>query len=334
MANHTQLLKLISDNIKANGKQEITGQLLGGILQVMVTELGEGSQFVGIATPDTRNPGTPDGNVFYIAIEPGTYSNFGVIVPNGSIGIIHNTSSDWEVTLISRKISQELGNSEDAVVSQKAITKLLQTKTDNTLQTTDKTVAGAINEVNQAVKNKQDKTDESLQTNNKTVTGAINEVNQVVKNKQDKTDESLQTTDKTVAGAINEVNQVVKNKQDKTDESLQTTDKTIAGAINELLSSGKVSGEVIAQALAELYAKVMSLGSVVDNMGHLRARRLALDNFPEICGAPMYSSGEGAPSVPPKVPFQEYYDITNKKFYKAQGELPDTPTTANWIAIN
>ena len=99
MANYTQLLKIISDNIKANGNQEITGQLLGGILQVMVTELGEGSQFVGIATPDA-NPGTPDGNVFYIAVAPGTYSNFGVIVPNGSIGIIHNTSSDWEIKLI------------------------------------------------------------------------------------------------------------------------------------------------------------------------------------------------------------------------------------------
>lgn len=151
---------------------------------------------------------------------------------------------------------------------------------------------------------------------------------------QPKTDESLQTSDKTVVGAINELKASNDSKQDKTDESLQTDDKTIIGGINELLSSGKVSGEVIAQALAELYAKVMGLGSVVDNMGHLRARRLTLDNFPEICGTPMYSFGEGAPSVPPEVPFQEYYDITNKKFYKAQGELPDTPTTASWIAIN
>lgn len=140
------------------------------------------------------------------------------------------------------------------------------------------------------------------------------------------------------AAAANEaaenIEQSLSDKQDKTDEALQTSDKTVVGAINELLSSGKVSGEVIAQALAELYAKAMGLGSVVDNMGHLRARRLTLDNFPEICGTPMYSSGEGAPSVPPEVPFQEYYDVTNKKFYKAQGELPDTPTTANWIAIN
>lgn len=142
----------------------------------------------------------------------------------------------------------------------------------------------------------------------------------------------------TAAAAANEaaenIEQSLSEKQDKMDESLQTVDKTVVGAINELLSSGNVSGEVIAQALAELYAKVRGLGSVVDNMGHLRARRLTLDNFPEICGTPMYSSGEGAPSVPPEVPFQEYYDITNKKFYKAQGELPDTPTTANWIAIN
>lgn len=99
MANYTQLLKLISNNIKANGNQEITGQLLGGILHIMVATLGEGYQFMGIATPDT-NPGTPDGNVFYIAIEPGTYRNFGVIVLNGSIGIISNTSYDWKVKLI------------------------------------------------------------------------------------------------------------------------------------------------------------------------------------------------------------------------------------------
>ena len=47
--------------------------------------------------------------------------------------------------------------------------------------------------------------------------------------------------------------------QTKTDNALQTSDKTVVGAINELRSSGNVSGEVIAQALAELYAKVMGL---------------------------------------------------------------------------
>ena len=97
---------------------------------------------------------------------------------------------------------------------------------------------------------------------------------------------------------------------------------------------GAPGQKVIAQAFAELYAELRALGSVVDNMGHLRARRLTLDNFPEICGTPMCSAGEGAPSAPPEVPFQEYYDSSNNKFYKAKGVLPDTPTTADWVAIN
>ena len=120
MANYSELIATINDQIKANGNQEITGPVLNAVLQAMVTSLGEGYQFMGVATPDT-NPGTPDEKVFYIATEPGTYSNFGVIVPKGGIGIIYNTSSDWVVTLVG-EISQELGSSEDAVMSQKAIT--------------------------------------------------------------------------------------------------------------------------------------------------------------------------------------------------------------------
>lgn len=99
MANYTTLIKTIDDNIKANGNQEITGPVLNAVLQAIVSGLSEGALFAGIATPAT-NPPAYDGNVFYIATEPGTYSNFGVIVPNGSIGIIYNTSSDWAVRLI------------------------------------------------------------------------------------------------------------------------------------------------------------------------------------------------------------------------------------------
>lgn len=99
MANYTQLIKTINDNIKANGNQEITGPVLNAVLQAIVSGLSEGALFVAIANT-TTNPPAYDGDVFYIALEPGTYSNFGVIVPNGSIGIIYNTSSDWAVTLI------------------------------------------------------------------------------------------------------------------------------------------------------------------------------------------------------------------------------------------
>ena len=338
MANYTQLINTINDSIKANGNQEITGPVLNAVLQAIVNGLSKGSLFAGIANT-TTNPPAYDGNVFYIAVEPGTYSNFGVIVPNGSIGIISNTSSDWEVTLISRKISQELGNSEDAVVSQKAITKLLQTKTDNTLQTTDKTVTGAINEVNQVVKTKQDKLKPgtgveitSDNTVNVTLDTAVFKVVVSLPESPAAGDENkihLVPAESTEEGNIYTEYVFVNGKWEEfgtyrsevdlaqylkstdaeatyqkiTDGTLSTNAKTIVGAINELLSSGKVSGEVIAQALAELYVKVMGLGSVVDNMGHLRARRLTLDNFPEICGTPMCSAGEGAPSAPPEVPF-------------------------------
>ena len=96
-----------------------------------------------------------------------------------------------------------------------------QDATDNNLATSDKTVVGAINEVNSALTNKQDATDNNLATSDKTVVGAINEVNTALSNKQDKNDNSLATTDKTVVGAINEVN-------------------TFAGNINEKLNNLKV----------------------------------------------------------------------------------------------
>lgn len=89
MANYTQLIKTINDNIKANGNQEITGPVLNAVLQAIVRGMSEGALFAGIADT-TTNPPAYDGDVFYIAIEPGKYSNFGADVPRGSIGVLHN----------------------------------------------------------------------------------------------------------------------------------------------------------------------------------------------------------------------------------------------------
>ena len=81
---------------------------------------------------------------------------------------------------------------------------------------------------------KQDKNDATLNTTNKTVIGAINEVNANIGDKQNITDNSLETTNKTVIGAINEVNANIGDKQNITDNSLETTNKTVIGAINEI----------------------------------------------------------------------------------------------------
>lgn len=76
MANYQDLKDSISSLIKQNGAQEITGDVLQGVLVSMVANLGQNYQFKGIAVP-TGNPGTPDQNVFYFATQQGTYTNFG-----------------------------------------------------------------------------------------------------------------------------------------------------------------------------------------------------------------------------------------------------------------
>lgn len=81
MANYQNLLNTINGAIKTNGEGAITGQLLQTILDGMVASLGAKYQYAGIATP-TTNPGTPDENVFYLAAQAGTYTNFGGLVVN------------------------------------------------------------------------------------------------------------------------------------------------------------------------------------------------------------------------------------------------------------
>lgn len=90
MANYGTLITSIQDNIKQNGQNLITGELLQQALLSMITELGAEFQFGGDAklTPTQTDPGTPDYNVAYIASEPGTYSNFGgLVVENGEVAV-------------------------------------------------------------------------------------------------------------------------------------------------------------------------------------------------------------------------------------------------------
>lgn len=87
MANYATLKTAIQQVVKTNGNEEITGALLQQSLLAMINSLGGYYQFAGIATPST-NPGTPDQNVFYIASESGTYSNFGgLAVSDGEVAI-------------------------------------------------------------------------------------------------------------------------------------------------------------------------------------------------------------------------------------------------------
>lgn len=99
MANYQQLKAAIDQVIKANGQKEITGPVLNDTLKAIVNSLGAGYQFMGVATPST-NPGTPDQNVFYIAGQAGTYTNFNsTVLPNGLSVLKWNGSWSGETVL-------------------------------------------------------------------------------------------------------------------------------------------------------------------------------------------------------------------------------------------
>ena len=98
MANFPKLIQSIVNIIKPNGNRLITGQVLQNTLLQIITAMGEGRTFAGIATP-TTNPGNPDGNVLYFAIQAGTYTHFGNLQVQSGISIITNNASGagWSV---------------------------------------------------------------------------------------------------------------------------------------------------------------------------------------------------------------------------------------------
>lgn len=64
------------------------------VLDDYIQHLSKTATFAGIATPAT-NPGTPDGPVFYIASEPGTYANFGGLIIKDEEAAILEWHGSW-----------------------------------------------------------------------------------------------------------------------------------------------------------------------------------------------------------------------------------------------
>lgn len=95
MGNYEQLKQAVADVVKSNGNQEITGDILQNTLSTIISTVGSGATFAGIATP-TTNPGIPDQNVFYIASEDGIYSNFGNVVLENEVAIFTNGNGIWQ----------------------------------------------------------------------------------------------------------------------------------------------------------------------------------------------------------------------------------------------
>ena len=92
MANYSELLNDINAAIYENNDQEIDALEVRAILREMVTSLGSGFLFKGIATPSSPSgTGTyePDQNVFYLATTAGTYSYLGgLVVAAGEVAFL------------------------------------------------------------------------------------------------------------------------------------------------------------------------------------------------------------------------------------------------------
>ena len=114
MSNYNSLKATIDANIKQNGNQEITGQILNSVLNAMVTTLGTGYQFAGVATIAT-NPGTPDAKVFYIANGKGTYEKFGGLEVTEDDVVVFYWDSSWHKVSTGIASNEKLSELENKV---------------------------------------------------------------------------------------------------------------------------------------------------------------------------------------------------------------------------
>lgn len=129
MANWENLKAAIQDVIKENGNEEITGQVLQNTLLSIVNNLGENATFAGLATPAT-NPGTPDGVIFYIATQRGTYQYFNNLAVNKGETAIFLYKTNWTKISIAvapavPSVLQNSGTSSTDVMSQGAVTAIV-----------------------------------------------------------------------------------------------------------------------------------------------------------------------------------------------------------------
>ena len=140
MSNYNSLKTTIDANIKQNGRQEITGQILNSVLNQMVTTLGTGYQFAGVATIAT-DPGTLDAKVFYIANGKGTYEKFDSINVTEDEVVVLYYDAEWHKVatgIASQEKLTELGQEMfDFSINQSRNLAILDLMENNAVSSTD-----------------------------------------------------------------------------------------------------------------------------------------------------------------------------------------------------
>lgn len=134
------------------------------------------------STNQTTNYGLPIYNTGDRASWTDTNAGFSAIDTAVKKAVDDSTDAIDGLATVSQTANTALGTATSAAAdASTALTGLdtKQDKTDNNLDTTAKTIVGAINEVANDVAGKQNSTDNSLDTTSKTIVGAINEVNEL-----------------------------------------------------------------------------------------------------------------------------------------------------------
>lgn len=117
MGTYATLKDAIASAIKTNGTGDITGASLQTVLTRIVSTIGSYATYAGIAKPDT-NPGNVDQNVFYLAVEQGTYQNFSNLVVKSPSILFYGPNKYWEVQPIAGNVFNYYSRSSTAFVSE------------------------------------------------------------------------------------------------------------------------------------------------------------------------------------------------------------------------
>lgn len=165
MANYQQLIYNISNYIKENHSNDITGSVLQNILLSIVSSVG-GYKYMGVAST-SGHPETPDYNIFYVAYSQngGTYPYYGNITLNAnelailkyngswskdsigtisgggsSINVVDNLTTDSGTDALSARQGMLLNNGIElinALIEQGSFLEIAQVKGNSTLQLND-----------------------------------------------------------------------------------------------------------------------------------------------------------------------------------------------------
>lgn len=247
MNNWKILKQSIQSVIKPNDNQEISAQDLQDILIEVINSLGQNATFAGIATP-TTDPGIPDGPIFYIAVQPGVYSNFqNIEIQEGQIVLLLQLDSSnlwYSKILIDLSIypkQSDLDNKADISILDNYATKVaLQGVTNLTTQnasridtiSSEKLDKSTYNADKQLLATKSD-VDIRIQDIIGTAPEALDTLGEIAERLSDDSD------------AINAINGVLVGKANATDVD------EVAGDLIEETSRAKKAEERNAEAIAQ-----------------------------------------------------------------------------------